>query len=828
MESRVHLSRRVWLAAGLVVVICLLIAWLSAGSGRAASTGVALAAPEGAAALRGECDFSFEGSNQRWIPQPDNADGNQLIWATPVPAHPYSGQYSLQIDFEGAKGAVGLDSPPADYCTSAVVRGYVYADSSAASDVWIQFYLLDGSPEWAWRDSGPGTLLLPGQWVLLQWDLSQYAGDIVCPLHRLGLQFGHGGGHDTFYLDCVGFGPVPTETLTPTATTTQTPSSTPTTTPMASATATLTPSATPTPSSTATRTPSATPSPTPSPAPTATRIPSATPSLTATSTPTAKATRTPTRTATATTVPEPEPNHVFLGAFLPDIATSSDLDRNSGKHHGIQMGYFAFAYDGVETVFPEEWARTALRNRSTPMISLEPWDPFHPDQITLAQIVAGQWDGYLTSFAQAARDFHYPIYVRFAHEANGNWYPWSGAPAMYQAAWAHVIVLFSQVGANNVHWVWSINAESVPADNHYSQYYPGDNTVDVIGVDGYNWGDKASWTPPPACKSFTEIFDSALTDLAQRYPGKPLMISEFAAACDNGCDKGTWISDSFQAVKRYPAVMAMIWFSEAKYEGSTWVDWRPWCAPPSDVTSPGICQECLRAYQSGVADPYFRADAPLSLPRSWVFLPLVLRPPKPSATPTPTATATAAPTQTPSPSPSPTPAVIEDFEHDLADWSNPYNDLDMFRLTNDACEGQWALQIGGADQANSWVGAAVLFRWGNRLQDWRGKQALAFCIKRGETRRGGRPSLTVMIEDKNGYSLVLHRESDQYLDWPGGGWRTIIGNDDWFEVTLPLRGESGFDWFHVSSLRIEVRRTYGSGGWEANPDDVYIDTIQLR
>lgn len=490
------------------------------------------------------------------------------------------------------------------------------------------------------------------------------------------------------------------------------------------------------------------------------------------------------------------------------------------------MRYVAFAYNNTPTVFPGEWVRAVLRSGATPMLSVEPWDPFYPTAITLAQINSGQWDAYLTSFAQAARDMHYPLYLRFAHEMNGNWYPWSGDPVAYQQAWRRVQSIFTQVGAKNVHWVFSINAENVPADNHYSRYYPGDDLVDVIGVDGYNWGAKATWSPPPPCKSFSQIFDGPLTDLAQRYRGKQLMITELATACLNGCDKAAWIGDAFAAVKQYPAVIAMIWFAEAKYEGSTWVDWRPWCAAPDDVTSPGVCVDCLRAYQSAVADPYFRSDAPLSVPHR-VFLPLVLRPLVPTATPSPTATATATPTRTPSPSPSPTPVMIEDFEKGLADWSNPYGDLDVFQLTDDACAGAHALRIGGLDQDNSWVGAAVLARWGSRPQDWRGKQTLALCVKRGETRRGGRPSLTVIAVDRNNYGVVLHRDEDQYLSWPGGGWRTIVNNDTWSELVLPLRGEAGFDWAHVTGLRIEVRRTW-SGGWETNPDDVYIDMIQLR
>jgi hypothetical protein len=89
------------------------------------------------------------------------------------------------------------------------------------------------------------------------------------------------------------------------------------------------------------------------------------------------------------------------------------------------------------------------------------------------------------------------------------------------------------------------------------------------------------------------------------------------------------------------------------------------------------------------------------------------------------------------------------------------------------------------------------------------------------------PSLTVIAVDSANSEIVLHRDEDQYLNWPGGGWRTIIANEIWSAIALPLRGEAGFDWSHVVGLQIEARRTW-SGGWTANPDDVYVDMIQLR
>jgi beta-mannanase len=58
--------------------------------------------------------------------------------------------------------------------------------------------------------------------------------------------------------------------------------------------------------------------------------------------------------------------------------------------------------------------------------------------------------------------------LRFAHEMNGNWYPWSegvngNAAGQYVPAYRRVVTLFRSVGVTNVTWVWSPKVASPPA-----------------------------------------------------------------------------------------------------------------------------------------------------------------------------------------------------------------------------------------------------------------------------------------------------------------------------------------------------------------------------
>src|SRR6186997_2641064 len=77
----------------------------------------------------------------------------------------------------------------------------------------------------------------------------------------------------------------------------------------------------------------------------------------------------------------------------------------------------------------------------------------------IGQIPAGTWDAKLKEVAGVLRDFGHPVLFRFAHEMNGNWYPYagvfSGGPDKYVAAWRYVHTLFTAEGATELVWVFS-------------------------------------------------------------------------------------------------------------------------------------------------------------------------------------------------------------------------------------------------------------------------------------------------------------------------------------------------------------------------------------
>jgi hypothetical protein len=110
---------------------------------------------------------------------------------------------------------------------------------------------------------------------------------------------------------------------------------------------------------------------------------------------------------------------------------------------------------------------------------------------------------------------------------NGNWYPWSegSTPSEYVLAWHHVHDIFSNksLDATHIQWIWSVNYQDT-GSYKAEEYWPGDNYVDWLGIDGYNWGASQSWS---SWAWPNQVLDNMVTRLRQLSPTKPLSINEY-------------------------------------------------------------------------------------------------------------------------------------------------------------------------------------------------------------------------------------------------------------------------------------------------------------
>ncbi|MFH1914017.1 MAG: glycosyl hydrolase [Pseudomonadota bacterium] len=237
--------------------------------------------------------------------------------------------------------------------------------------------------------------------------------------------------------------------------------------------------------------------------------------------------------------------------------------------------------------FPDEGIRAIRDAGAVPVITWEPMtvDAGKETAIAASEILDGHWNDYIDAFAVSARDSGGRIILRFAHEMNLSRYHWGGdrseygpeSPGRYRAMFRHIRERFLLQGADNVLFAFCPNAESLPhpvrdgADwNTASAYYPGDDAVDVLGMDGYNWGttftrQEHGWDS--RFTAFAEIFSPLYEELRALAPHKPVVVFETASVAEGG-DKTAWIKDAVHTARSW-GLAGLCWFNADKEH-----DWR--------------------------------------------------------------------------------------------------------------------------------------------------------------------------------------------------------------------------------------------------------------
>lgn len=297
--------------------------------------------------------------------------------------------------------------------------------------------------------------------------------------------------------------------------------------------------------------------------------------------------------------PVPQGDPIAFGVVTPGSpengAAIDAFAEKVGRMPAIIGSFHAWGDNANWATFQTDRIDNVVSRGATPLITWEPWSPFAgvaQPAYRLANIANGDFDVYVDAWAAAAAADGRTIYLRFGHEMNGDWYPWGAGvsgntPADYVAAWRHVHDRFAAAGADNIRWVWSPDVVEGPNYPSMDEFYPGDDYVDWVGLDGYNWGDN-QW------RSFGTAFGRAY-DTATHLTAKPIMVSEFASS-DSPGSKPAWIEDAFetQLPLKFPRIRAVIWFNFDKER-----DWRV----DSSAAS-------LAAFRKALQTPYFQGRLP--------------------------------------------------------------------------------------------------------------------------------------------------------------------------------------------------------------------------
>ena len=282
------------------------------------------------------------------------------------------------------------------------------------------------------------------------------------------------------------------------------------------------------------------------------------------------------------------------------------------------VGYFG----GWDEPFRADAVTRAWKRDTLPMLTWEsrPIDAANSQvdepEYTLPRIIGdpangvpGAFDDYLHQYARDIVTTGLPLAIRFDHEMNGVWYPWSeddgkggsingNSPGEYVKMWQHVHDIFEQEGANRlVIWVWAPNiVNNLPSTHKTVEYltslFPGDDYVDWVGLSGY-------LRPPyKAENDFTfEYTYGASLDQLREITDKPIFLAEVGASEVEG-HKPAWITSFFDGLAKpeNDDIVGFAWFNLAVttyVEGELVTnDWRIESRP-----------ESLDAFVDGLARP---------------------------------------------------------------------------------------------------------------------------------------------------------------------------------------------------------------------------------
>jgi hypothetical protein len=305
---------------------------------------------------------------------------------------------------------------------------------------------------------------------------------------------------------------------------------------------------------------------------------------------------------------------------IPDPATAkspADMgivkrETDAGRTLDIDNHYYArfdaaLPSGGGKPIMPgwrEEWD---IANGRIPMVSWGGGDTI--------EIVRGQFDSAIDAAAERFQALGVPFFLRWFWEPDGtrpSKANVSHSPEDYIKAWRYIHDRFAKAGNTNAVWVWCpVSLDFYPpaglsdpnlAPNHAinprgaQPYYPGDDVVDWMCADGYNWAPNK---PGARYEPFQELFQAFYNWSVPHH--KPLMVGETGVQENNPGDKANWIKAMHVSMtQHYPNIVAWLYFDTQNANGLNnewWLESDP---------------DSYHEWKDMAADPYFNVKSTLA------------------------------------------------------------------------------------------------------------------------------------------------------------------------------------------------------------------------
>ena len=246
----------------------------------------------------------------------------------------------------------------------------------------------------------------------------------------------------------------------------------------------------------------------------------------------------------------------YLGTFEPGAPPNYSAVASFGQMAGRQPNLLGY-YSGWAQPFDISFARTLQMHGVTPFVQIDPTDA------SIQAIADGTYDDYLLTYANSVRNFRHPVVLGFGHEMNASWYSWGYKhvpAATFVSAWQHIVTLFRKQGADNVTWLWTLEADQT-GTGPIASWWPGAQYVTWVGIDGYYYR---------STDTFASVFGKTIAQL-RTFTNKQVLLSETAVGPQAG--QFAKILDLFHGMAKYKT-LGLVWFDKSQHGNIFRQDWR--------------------------------------------------------------------------------------------------------------------------------------------------------------------------------------------------------------------------------------------------------------
>lgn len=316
----------------------------------------------------------------------------------------------------------------------------------------------------------------------------------------------------------------------------------------------------------------------------------------------------------------PSASGCYAGAYVATGGLAA-FNVNSGKNHAIFLKFVGVGLDGFDV-----GGANSVRTFCNTCYSLGavPYLTIQPSNATASSLLKPADVTWLNDFATQIGGLRRPVFIRFGHEMNGDWYPWGWThvtPDVYIRGYQQVAAIFRQ-RAPKAAMVWAPSQDwGDNCDHMYSNWYPGDAYVDWVGLTSYQWPyshvsshqfyfSVANGEEPEADFYATfavghdkpmMIAETASGDDDPGYYDSPDKLAAYGVAPGQGA-QNWWISqvysvgsDQFSMRTAFPRIGAVTWFAHGDFAiGGT------------DLTQHSTG---FSTYAAALSDPYWLSDA---------------------------------------------------------------------------------------------------------------------------------------------------------------------------------------------------------------------------